>query len=325
MAPKLWTHYVWHCRNEVAVDRLGSDFFDFVRSHTEDSGVPDVSHSMDYWRGCLGELGVNERLTEAILDPDYKDVRLTATCKFWVIDSMHTEYKALQSLDKKLTRLVTLIQQWRDLECLSFPGPAVKAPLTMKGHTMLWRADSRSRIKYFYIGKDINLEAIESSCGDFSYKEPLTYWTPQKETAERYAEWARHRQRIADIELIQVAVPDAFMKTLSNKKLFDQGRVTDEWRKLILSTRKRQERPPELEYLKERDVIGGHISSGRRARYELITDYTQISPSDVLIVEINGLREDACQYAFNTRKAQEGFEKHCRRKIWSHSLEHDEQ
>jgi hypothetical protein len=141
----------------------------------------------------------------------------TATCKFWVIDSMYTEYKALEVLDKKLVTLVALIQQVRDLECPSFPGqPEEAPPLTLKGHTMLWRADSRSRTKDFYIGKDINLGAIGSVCGDFSYTKSLTYWT-QKETAERYAKWARHKQRIADIELIQVAVPDALMRTLSRK------------------------------------------------------------------------------------------------------------
>lgn len=218
MAPRMWSRYVRYCRDKESVDRLGCGFFDIARSHIEDSGTPDASHSLDDWQECMEELGVSERLAEAILDYDYWDVRLTATCKFWVIDSMHTEYKALEVLDKKPVTLVALIQQVRDLECPSFPGqPEEAPPLTLKGHTMLWRADSRSRTKDFYIGKDINLGAIGSVCGDFSYTKSLTYWTPQIETAERYAKWARHKQRIADIELIQVAVPDALMRTLSSK------------------------------------------------------------------------------------------------------------
>jgi hypothetical protein len=89
-----------------------------------------------------------------------------------------------------------------------------------------------------------------------------------------------------------------------------------------LSTRRKQEGPPELEYLKERDVIVGHISyGGRRARYEMMIHYTEVSPGDVLIFNIDGLETDALQCAFISREAQEGFEKHCRGKIWSHNLE----
>jgi hypothetical protein len=67
-------------------------------------------------------------------------------------------------------------------------------------------------------------------------------------------------------------------------------------------------------------VIVRRISfGGRRARYEMMIHYTEISPGDVVTFNIDELEADALQYTFITREAQ-GFEKHCRGKIWSHNL-----
>lgn len=59
------------------------------------------------------------------------------------------------------------------------------------------------------------MSAISSIPGGFNGVAKVGYWTPQKEIADRYAQWAKHKCEISEVAIIQVAVSERLMRTLT--------------------------------------------------------------------------------------------------------------
>ena len=198
------------------------------------------------------------------------------------------------------------------------------APASIAGYTMLWRSGSKDKAETFYNPKtkEISMNAIASFPGDFSGETRLVYWTPQKETANRYASFAKLRSASSELCMIQVAVPDSFTDSISRKYLWsDESRQpTDEWKKLIWYSRKGKTFPKELDHLYQTDLLVGHIASGIHAKFERMSDYTHIRESDLLTVTISGEERRAVQWVFYTAPAKADFVEHCKDKIWLHNL-----
>lgn len=47
-------------------------------------------------------LGIGQKLQNAILLPEFADLRGTASCKYWIIDAMSMKWRALQALNYDL-------------------------------------------------------------------------------------------------------------------------------------------------------------------------------------------------------------------------------
>jgi hypothetical protein len=43
----------------------------------------------------------------------------------------------------------------------------------------------------------------------------MAYWTKQREIADRYAQWVKHKADIAEIIMTQIAAPERLIKTLA--------------------------------------------------------------------------------------------------------------
>jgi len=193
-------------------------------------------------------------------------------------------------------------------------------------HTMIWRAGSRQKAENFYnqMTSQISLEAISTVPGDFSSTRRVAYWTTQKETADRYAQWCKHKMSASEIAFIQVAVPESFTDSLATEYLWcgDRQKPTDAWKKLIWHIRRGLMVPDELDYLDEKDLLIGHIASGIHKKIEHLKDHTQIGERDVLTVKIDGEERKAVQGVFNTKKAMRGFAETSVGKVWIHSAGH---
>ncbi|MCJ1365847.1 hypothetical protein MMC16_004972 [Acarospora aff. strigata] len=199
------------------------------------------------------------------------------------------------------------------------------SPSAIDRHTMIWRAGSRQKAENFYdrLTHNISLEAISTSPGDFSGTRHVAYWTPQRETADSYAQWSKHKMDISEFAIIQVAVPGNLINSLSTEHLWfgDHDKPTDQWKKLVWHGRKGLRLPKEIRYLEEKDLLIGHIAmSGIHREYEQMVDSTRIRESDVLTVKVNSEERKALQWIFNTYKATDGFEEHCSGKVWIHGV-----
>lgn len=195
----------------------------------------------------------------------------------------------------------------------------VDAPMKVEGHTMLWRAGLKKKHDLFYDAATgiVNLAAISSFPGDFSGQKKVPYFTPQKETADRYARWLKHKAPNPEVTIAQVAVDWTWVKRLTTEYLWLDS-PHDIWKKVIFQCRRESRLPTALVYIEERDILIGHIASGVNVRYERMNSYEQIT--DSLTVKVDGHTTAAIQFVFQTRKAQEEFEEHCKGKIWLHSV-----
>lgn len=45
------------------------------------------------WFHCMASYGINSELQEAIMDPRFRHIHLTETCKLWLQDTIHLRYR----------------------------------------------------------------------------------------------------------------------------------------------------------------------------------------------------------------------------------------
>ena len=86
---------------------------------------------------------------------------------------------------------------------------------------MLWRAGDRQKHSKLYDESTgtIDITKITSLPADFSRK-PTASFTPQKDTADRHAQWSKHMTSLTNITILQIAVPWHFIENLSREYLW---------------------------------------------------------------------------------------------------------
>ncbi|MCJ1242401.1 hypothetical protein MMC14_010409 [Varicellaria rhodocarpa] len=341
---------------------LPGDFFEFVKWHIENPEYDDATSGRDDWDAVMRKIGISSRLRKAILLEDSADIRLTATCKFWLVDTMWMIWRILEDLEKDLSErkgeqelakknrpkagsissaptipdpisqrpttsetqpkyAIPTLAIWPSSGSTPSVATAIEAPKSMDGHTMIWRAGFRDRHRLFYDSETeaIDLTAIASVPGDFSGTRRVAYFTPQRETADRYAVWTKQKTAIVNIVVVQIAVPWTFIEPLQQQHLwFDDQQ--DLWRKLIWESRRGRELPKDLRFLYEKDLLIGHIASSIHSKYERMNTFTEIKEQDLLTIMVDNETKKATQWVFNTLAAADGFQIHCRGKIWFHSM-----
>lgn len=192
-----------------------------------------------------------------------------------------------------------------------------EAPMKLDGHVMIWRGGRREWNIPFYNEStgEISIPAVSMLPGDFAGDRRLAYFTPQRETADRYAQWAKNKGPNAEVVIIQIAVPNSFVEALSREYLW----FGDTWKEVVWYSRRGLELPKKLRYIEQKDLLLGHIASGKVVKYEKLEAHTQIKERDILQVQSGGQDVKAIQWVFSTHKARDGFKENCRSKVWIHS------
>ncbi|KAI1214165.1 uncharacterized protein F4807DRAFT_468115 [Annulohypoxylon truncatum] len=105
--------YIWHrwtnwppgpIVRETDDDR-GADFvmtfIDFATDHVTAKRELDAFEDRNLdWFNFMDECGICPELVNHIMDPVFKDIRLTQSCLFWVKDTMELRYRGLQEVQK---------------------------------------------------------------------------------------------------------------------------------------------------------------------------------------------------------------------------------
>ncbi|KAJ5382700.1 hypothetical protein N7517_000611 [Penicillium concentricum] len=132
-ASKLWDQYVSRPIDDP-LDSLDFEFMDYARSQVKNSTVPDVLSITDDWTPTMAALGIGQCLQQSILHPDFDDVRATASCKFWLLDSIEMAFKTLEGLNSQLRQEMERRQGLAVLGARErSPPPVPPAPIFRKG------------------------------------------------------------------------------------------------------------------------------------------------------------------------------------------------
>ncbi|EHY58380.1 hypothetical protein HRR83_007256 [Exophiala dermatitidis] len=78
---------------------MSISFIDYAKGYV--GGDTDTYDEEDQpWFECMTSWGILPSLQEEIMDPVFKDIRLSETCRFWVRDTMELRYQGLEEIQK---------------------------------------------------------------------------------------------------------------------------------------------------------------------------------------------------------------------------------
>lgn len=265
---------------------MPASFLDFAVWQIDENPTPDATCASDDWDSCLRSLGINDKLRKAILLPEFEDLRYAVSCKYWVLDAIETTYETLETMDEKMRLEADRLRRAKSRAGNGKTDPGTPTPITatssaapsaIDNHTMIWHAASRQKAENFYnqTTGQISLRAILTVPGDFSGTSRVAYWTPQKETADSYAQWSKHKMPASEIAFIQVAVPESFTDRLATEYLWcgDRQKPTDVWKKLIWHSRRGREVPDELDIRYPKILGAKTLTEGKKFEDKLVTNW----------------------------------------------------
>ena len=322
VAYDMWSRYITGYPDDPE-----GDFMDYARAQIKYTHpVPHGLSTSEDWDEIMTRLGINSTLRAAILSPGFDDIRGTASCKHWVSQATEMRFEALNQLMVYLSdeyeRRKKQAENCEDDDASSSAAPNTtteEAPASLDGHTMLWHACSKPAADFCTSSWCLQLGKLDAHPGDFGGCR--TYFTPQWQTANRFAMYFKHIAPLAEMALLQIAVPNAFLASLSKCTLSSEGDSSETWKKLVWSSRGcRSLGGEDLMDLCERDLSVAHILVSANARFDEVNGYAALQSSDALMVEVDGEWEKAEQWSFSQWGPENDFAELCKGKCWVHAV-----
>ncbi|KAK6355447.1 hypothetical protein TWF696_004544 [Orbilia brochopaga] len=323
---------LWDCFLNLPYDEdMDDDFETFIRDNVEylDEDAKTVN---DDWTAILSGLGINERLSAAIMADEYEDLRYTSTCKHWIVEAVMEGFAALKNLNQNLKakleaeNAVTEPEKPRRDNVVTSQVPATTidgtlCPTADNCSTNLWHGTTQSQARAFFDEQtgEVNTAIFETSPGDLSRRR-LAYWTPQKEIAGRYASWLKHKVPVAEVVLVQVSIANKFVSSLGQTYLWamDGEKMNPVFQEYVWHCRRRRAVPAALKWHSKQAIVVANILSGKKVDYKRTDGWNSIKSEDLLKAKIDGEGHLAVQWAFQGNEAIEAFEAHCRSRVWIH-------
>lgn len=123
VACKVWKRY--SARDPAMPD----SFLQFAQYHIEMNNVPDAYTGSDDWDACMEHMGVTKALRNAILIPEFEDLRYTQSAKHWVIDAFEMRFGSLESLTERITNSIQMKQREPSYYISSSPSSSFPNPI----------------------------------------------------------------------------------------------------------------------------------------------------------------------------------------------------
>lgn len=122
VASDIWKRY--NTRDPAMPD----SFLEFARYHIEINDAPDAYTRYDDWDACMKHMGVTKTLRDAILIPEFEDLRYTQSAKHWVIDAFEMRFGSLESIPERIRNSMQIKQRepcysYSSSLSSSFPNP----------------------------------------------------------------------------------------------------------------------------------------------------------------------------------------------------------
>ncbi|KAF2671524.1 hypothetical protein BT63DRAFT_219837 [Microthyrium microscopicum] len=272
----------------------------------------------DDWLGHMKQIGIRQELQDAIMLPEYTDIRLTASCNFWLIDTMRLRFDALYKLNDRGHDQLIHSKYIFTSKCLLNRNPRPQP--RSECYTRLYHVNTHDINSTADADNDNELTGVPTlwlRCGDFSSGANVDYYTPQVETADRYACYAKVRSKYAAITIAEIFVPNKWLAQLTTK----QFETPDtEWKEKVWTCRRRNILPlldgvvPPDE---EEALIIGPISKIFDWQPDAFGSTEDILDMHALKVRINGQEKAAVQWAFCGQNSLTSLRVNLKRDGWT--------
>lgn len=332
-----WTNWP----SESAVKRETDDcihgmpFIDFATGHLASKRQFDTDDQDDQlWSDCLDQCGIGAQLQMAIMDPALRKIRLTESCLYWVEDSILLRHRGLEQVQRASRDGAKHLQRTRtrpDASSADTSQPSISATMGMApgishdtamsqaalaaanspGSITLYKAIDQAHLAGMFndAGEVVDISPLFSKdCAtDFMSRESGLYFAVDRDIAEYYACYAKRRGGVNSVAIVQVAISESAIESLSDTELIRTYWPSTEWKNLVFHCRKRQKLPHPLRKFKQAKLIIGTIASKPNVVYERMHDPEQVVERMVLK---NRDGRNAVQYAFNDYQGDDFFQEH---------------
>ncbi|XDG05473.1 hypothetical protein ABKA04_005088 [Annulohypoxylon sp. FPYF3050] len=326
-----WTNWPeWGPGRETDPDDGGFQvtFYDFItaRLHT----YQDVHEDDDVrWRQCLATCGMSENLKNAIMDPDFKNIRLTNSCIFWVEDTIKMRYSGLEDIETNSHR--------REREFMEVDirpgGSGIGSEITTTGISpILWNKDSAIEVRNkpghitLFKGTDQGqiaglfnkkgeVQRVEKLLSrpplDFHGNRALFCFTPDYNMAKYYAAYAKRRANCESVVIVCISISKEAIDNLDESKVKRLYWPNPEWKEVVWRSKSSKAFTETLEAYEDALLIIGTTAKGPVRVFENMKTWEDVTDSCVLRDGFSNQGDPSEQYAFTSkREAREFLSQH---------------
>lgn len=161
-------------------------------------------------------------------------------------------------------------------------------PKALENHTILYKGKAASELvrdvdPFFLENGALNIIVLNSHRGgDFNWLHEVQYWSPEKQTAERYRQYAAERSPFSETWVVRIQVPNEFLAPLRTEQLW----YSANWKEYVWWCKRKQPVPEKFHHLSEKaDLIKGHIcarSPPEVARFKAQDFQTKFTKNDLM-------------------------------------------
>ncbi|PSR81950.1 hypothetical protein BD289DRAFT_27632 [Coniella lustricola] len=296
---------------------------------------PKPDHASDddsQWFASMREWGLDNPTQAAIMEPAFRYIRLSQSCKHWVRDTMETRYAGLKDIQKAsrqrdMERMggrstisgnggtgissSSACGSGGDLSTASRGnGGGRSIPGQQDGHSIpgvvsLYRAHDNARLDGLFNedGTLANIQCLLSrSRSDFSARRDWFYFTADYNVAQCYGRYCKRRAGVASVVLLRIDIPNAAIKSLAPPQILRLFSPSNEWKQLVWHSR-RGNVPSFLGPHRQATLIIGTIARRPNSHYEALPSWEHIGDDLLLRVNEQGfhdqIKSPAVQYAFS--------------------------
>jgi len=185
---------------------------------------------------------------------------------------------------------------------------ACRSAQNIPGSIILYRGLDQARLNAFFDDSGAIVgwqDMLSSPPTDFLRSQAGFYFTVHRDIAETYACYAKRRDPVQSVVIVQVIVPNHKIECLSSTQLQKTYWPSEEWKKLVWHCRNQKKFPSQLQKYKQALLIIGTIATKPNKVYKNMDTFAQIDETCVLKTKDG---RNGVQYVFNGDEGQEFLE-----------------
>ena len=273
-------------RFEDASDLMEDAYLlDFAKGQIR--SVPDVGCPEDDWNSAILAMGITQTLSDKIMDPEFRDLRLTQNARYWVIDIIEAKFLFLTSLDTNVlgsrasaqgpVSLQARLERSKKSSGASSqaqkhkaerePQPQLQtsaAPQAISAtESILLKGGDCARLqKAIRLDTDLTdvnriQNARSTPPGDFAGFAMGLYLTKQRQVAYQYASYTRKRLETAGedpiaVGILQVVIPREL--TAGSVDIYGET-----WQEFVWNHRMQRPTPDHLRWIDDAPMVIGPV------------------------------------------------------------------